>query len=73
MERDVELAIRHAIDLARSRAGALASITLRGAGTAAAVTAAADATLRRLGVDCPEVNFESDDGPLRLSTIELRR
>ena len=71
VERDVDLAVRHAADLARARGRSLASITLRGAGLASAVEGFARAALGRLGVSCGEVRLEVDTGAVRLESIEL--
>jgi hypothetical protein len=71
MERDVELAVQHAADLARTRGGSLASITLRGSGPVSAMTAAAYRAFERVGVVCPEVRFELDGGPVRLGLVEF--
>jgi hypothetical protein len=73
VERDVELAIHHAADLARGRGGKLALITLRGAGIASAVTACALAVLQRMGMSGAEVRFEDATGPVRLLSVELTR
>lgn len=72
VERDVDLAIHHAIDLVRARGGTLASITLRGTGIAGAVHRFATAAFQRLGVVCPEIRFESEPGPVRLASVELQ-
>ena len=71
MERDVDLAVHHAADMARVRGGRLAAITLRGSGVTASVISFANATLARLGVSCSEIRFELDAGPVRLALVEL--
>ena len=74
MEKAVDLAVRYAVDLARSRGARLASLTLRGEGHAHAVDAAARASLRRFALadpDAPEVRFIAGDGPLKLLSVEL--
>lgn len=74
MERDIELAVHHAVDLARARGGTLACITLRGSGAAASVvTAVASTAFARLGVGCEEIRFEDGTGPVRLASVELHR
>jgi hypothetical protein len=73
MESEVDLAVRHAVELARWRGASLASLTLRGAGHSPVVDGLARAALRRLGVDCAEIRFERGAGPIQLASIELQR
>ena len=71
MERDVHLAIEHAVDIARGKRRRLASVSLAGAATSEAVHALAQAALRRLGATCDEVRFTQGEGPLRLVSLDL--
>ena len=71
MEKDVELAIHHAVDLASARGKALAKVTLRGAGSASVVDNVARVVLARLGVTCAEVLLEAGEGRICLASVEL--
>ena len=67
----MELAIHHAVDLARARGKPLASITLRGAASPSVVDTLARAVLRRLGVGLAEIHFEEAAGRVELASLEL--
>lgn len=71
MESDVELAIHHAVDLAKARGKPLASVTLRGAASAAFVEKLARGALMRLGAATAEVRFEHAAGRVELASLEL--
>ena len=71
MENDVDLAIRHALDLAKTRGGQLAALTLRGTGVADHVHEFARAALHRAGVLDTEVRFFPGAGPVSLVSVEL--
>jgi hypothetical protein len=73
VERDIELAIHHAVDLARGQGKQLAALTLHGLGDASVVHPLAFAVLSRLGRGGIEVRFESAAGPVRLHSVELDR
>jgi hypothetical protein len=65
----VHLALRDAVDLARSRGAELARVTLHGAEGADVV---ARALLEDLGLGHVEVAYELVDGPPRLASVELQ-
>ncbi len=71
MEHSIEVAIRQAIDLSRSRGRRLVAVTLRGHDPARELIALARAALARHGLPHAEVRHEQQHGDVRLASIEL--
>jgi hypothetical protein len=71
MEHDINLAIAHAVDVARARGGRLAGVTLRGHGGADVVQQLARTAFARMGLGVVDVRVQPSEGPVSLVSVEL--